>query len=136
MLYLGSFEMEYVKVIVTFEISNLEFVKLREKRKNPKFGTKNALFHFFFNWLKKLDIFAMSNLELINIQSFMQKEKSRNLELKISYFFTFGMVFENTIFIFLNRHPQICHSLKLQVKICKKKNKFQFETKDALFSYY
>ena len=73
----------------------------------------------------------MSNLELIKIQSFMQKEKSRNLELKISYFCTFGIVFENAIFVFLNRHPQICHSLKLQAKICKKKNKFQFETKGA-----
>ena len=48
MLYLGIFEMEYLKAIVTFEISKLEFLKLREKRKNPKFGTKNALFHFFF----------------------------------------------------------------------------------------
>lgn len=43
MLYLSSFGMEFVKVIVTFEISqNAMFWKCKEK--DVKFGIKNASF--------------------------------------------------------------------------------------------
>ena len=51
MPYLGSFGLKFKNNIVEFEISSLEFVyfgKFREKMKMPKFGTKNALFGYFW----------------------------------------------------------------------------------------
>ena len=56
MLYLGTFGMKYAKAIVTFEVSNLEFLKL---------------------------------------QSFVQREKTLNLERKKPYLFFFKTVWKN-----------------------------------------
>ena len=45
MPYLRIFGSEFKKTIVMFEISTIKF---REKMKVPKFGTKSALFGYFW----------------------------------------------------------------------------------------
>ena len=47
---LGILGLEFSNTIVIFEIRTLEFLiaKFREKMKIPKFGTKNALFGYFW----------------------------------------------------------------------------------------
>ena len=55
MPYSGIFGLEFENNNVIFEISALELVlygKFREKMKMPKFGTKNALFGYF--WVRIL----------------------------------------------------------------------------------
>ena len=47
MSYLGIFGLEFEKNIVVLEISTLEFHPLK-KIKMAKFGTKNALFGYFW----------------------------------------------------------------------------------------
>ena len=55
MSYLGIFGLEFEKNIVVLEISTLEFHPLK-KIKMAKFGTKNALFGYF--WVSILKIYS------------------------------------------------------------------------------
>ena len=51
MPYLGIFRLEFENNIVIFEISTLKFAQVQnceKKTKLPKFGTKNALFRYFW----------------------------------------------------------------------------------------
>ena len=56
MLYLGIFGQNFNKAIVIFEIKHPQiylFAKSHEKTKMPKFGTKNALFGYFWATILK-----------------------------------------------------------------------------------
>ena len=48
MPYLDNFGLEFENTIITFEISALEFQNFGAKMKILKFGTKNALFEYFW----------------------------------------------------------------------------------------
>lgn len=78
-----------------FEINALEFLKI------SKLGGKNALFGCFrLQFWKNNVVFGISSLDFILLESMMQKWKSLNLRLKISYLSIFGLEFESDTVIF------------------------------------
>ena len=70
--------------------------------KMPKFGTKNALFGYFWARIKKktIVIFEIRTLEFFNLQNFAKKQKCLNLGPKMPYLGIFGLEFQKTIVIF------------------------------------
>ena len=68
----------------------------------PKFGTKNAVFGYFWARIYKgiIVIFEINTLKFVNLQNFTKKRKCLNLGPKIHYFGIFGLEFENNIVIF------------------------------------
>ena len=70
MPYLGIFGLELKKTYVIFKISTLEFcltAEYREIMKMPKFGTKSALFGYFWARIlkKTIVIFETNTLEFV-----------------------------------------------------------------------
>ena len=127
MPYLGIFWLEFENNIVIFEISTLDLGKLwifEKKTKMFEFGTKNALFGYF--WAR------ISTLEFVKLQNFVKKSKCVNFEPKMTYLSSFGLEFWNTIAKF-----EICtlEFVKLQ-NFVKKKKMRKFGTKNALFGYF
>ena len=72
--------------------------KFRAKSKSLKFGTKNALFWYFWTGiLKTIVISEINALEFVLLQSWVQK-KSLNMGPKMPDLVIFGLEFENNIF--------------------------------------
>ena len=82
-----------------FEISTLKFVKLQKfvKKKLLKVLTKNALFGYFLDWIKKklLSYFksAHSNFSNFKILRQTKKQKTNTISNKILYLGIFGLEF-------------------------------------------
>ena len=68
----------------------------------PKFGTKNALFGYFWARILKKSIvmFEIRTLKFLHLKNFMKKQKSLNLGPKMSDLGILGLEFENNIVIF------------------------------------
>ena len=66
-----------------------------------KFGTKNALFGYFWVriFLKTIVIFEISILKFVYLQNFLKNQKCLNLESKMPDFGIFGREFENNFLI-------------------------------------
>ena len=81
MPYLVILGLKFENNIVIFEISTFEFVfsaKFCEKTKMPKFGTKNALFGYFWAGIfleKAIVIFLNQNPRIFLIAKFCKETK-------------------------------------------------------------
>ena len=92
----------------------------------PKFGTKNALFGFFWARIKKNIVRCkISTIKFVYFQNFMRKQKCLNLEPKMPDLCTFGLEFEN-------KHPWICQIVKFRDETKTPK----FGTKRALIELF
>ena len=94
--------------------------------KNLKFSTKNALFRYFGEQIKKdIAIFAIS---AVKVESFMQNVRNFNLGPKLpfldSHLKNYGHIW--------NQHPRICRYAKFQAKV----QNLKFSTKNTLFGYF
>ena len=83
--------------------SNLSNCKILQTKKKLKFGTKNALFQYFWARIfKKLVVmFEISTLKFLSIlQNFAKKQLCLNLAPKMLHLGIFGIVFKKNIVIF------------------------------------
>ena len=111
--YLGIFGKDFKTTIIIIEISTLQFVYLQNfaKKRMSKFGTKNALFAYFWvGILKQYCHISNQHFRICLIATFAEKQKCLNLGPKMSYWVflkkkmpylgIFGLEFENNIVIF------------------------------------
>ena len=92
---------------VVFYICTLKFfkTKFRPKIKILKFGTKIDLAGYFGLEFQKLVLFEISIFEFVNMQSFIQKQKTLNLGPKIPYLCIFALKFNKNHYQIFNQHP-------------------------------
>ena len=136
MLYLGIFGLEFRKAIVIFEINALKFVWLQSlvQLKIIKFGTKNALFRYFWPkmrclWiLEKLLSYLKSTPKFIYLQNFTKKKQPK-FRTKTAWFGSFGAGTWKQFCHIWNQYLQICLIEKFHWKAKMPK----FGTKNALF---
>ena len=139
MLYLGIFGLEFRKAIVIFEINALKFVWLQSlvQLKIIKFGTKNALFRYFWPkmrclWiLEKLLSYLKSTPKFIYLQNFTKKKQPK-FRTKTAWFGSFGAGTWKQFCHIWNQYLQICLIEKFHWKAKMPK----FGTKNALFGYF
>ena len=77
--------------------------KFRPKIKIFKFGTKIAvIWHFGLEFQKTNAVFEISILEFVNMQRFIQNQKTLNLGKKIHYLGIFGVQFNKNYYQIFN----------------------------------
>ena len=133
------FGIEFQKTNIVFEISTLKFVyakfckSLQNFAKMSKFGTKNALFGYFWAgiWKQNCHIWNQ-HLWICLIAKFREIMKMPKFETKNALFGYFWVrIFKNYCHI-LNQHPWIY----LFAKFGEKAKIPKFGTKNALFGYF
>ena len=119
---LHTFGVEFENTMVIFEICVLEFVlfqilvqkqksckKIHEKTKMPKFGTKNALFGYF--WARIFKTFCHiwnQHPRICQIAKFRKKMKMSNFGTKNALFEYFGAGIYRKYCDISNEHSRIC----------------------------
>ena len=95
-----------------------------------EFLTKTVLTGYFQLDLQKSNIvFEISIFELVNIQSFIEKQKNFKLGPKKLYLGTFGLQFKKNYYQIFGQHPRICETIKFHPK----QKKYILGTKNSLF---
>ena len=104
--------------------------KFQPNIKILKFLTKTVLTGYFQLDLQKSNIvFEISIFELVNIQSFIEKQKNFKLGPKKLYLGTFGLQFKKNYYQIFGQHPRICENIKFHPK----QKKYILGTKNSLF---
>ena len=96
MPYLGFFRLTFERKLLLHlkQPRILQNAKLHAKLKILKFGTKYALFGYFWaEILKNIVIFEVNALECVYLQCFVRKSKFLNLEQKMVYLGVLGSNF-------------------------------------------
>ena len=95
-----------------------------------EFLTKTVLTGYFQLDLQKSNIvFEISIFELVNIQSFIEKQKNFKLGPKKLYLGTFGLQFKKNYYQIFGQHPRICENIKFHPK----QKIYILGTKNSLF---
>ena len=123
---------EFENNIVIFEINTLEYLstKFRGKLKRPKFGTKNALFGYFWdrNFKIILSYLKWAPSDLTNSKISWNNENTKFGTKNALYEYFGARIFKNYCQIW-NQHPQNF----LIAKFCKSTKMPKFLTEDAFF---